>query len=97
MTGDKGLLALAGRTRRTIETPAAYRESKNEELGRKKESRRPGTDQAVLHHNSSFFLLPLIGEAAIIARQVFGRTGHESTRATFGAAALSKVTDEEAD
>ena len=33
----------------------------------------------------------------MIARQVFGRTGHESARATFGAAALSKVTQEEAD
>ena len=33
----------------------------------------------------------------MIARQLFGRTGHESTRATFGAAALSKVTQDEAD
>ena len=33
----------------------------------------------------------------MIARQLFGRTGHASTRATFGAAALSKVTQEEAD
>ena len=33
----------------------------------------------------------------MIARQLFGRTGHESTRAIFGAAALSKVTQDEAD
>ena len=33
----------------------------------------------------------------MIAKQVFGRTGHESTRAVFGGAALSKVTQEEAD
>ena len=31
-------------------------------------------------------------EAAMIARQLFGRTGHESTRTIFGAAALSEVT-----
>src|SRR5258707_11589854 len=33
----------------------------------------------------------------MIAKQLFGRTGHESTRAIFGAAALSKVTQAEAD
>lgn len=33
----------------------------------------------------------------MITRELFGRTGHESTRAIFGAAALSKVTQEEAD
>ena len=33
----------------------------------------------------------------MIAKQAFGRTGHESTRAVFGGAALSKVTQEEAD
>jgi hypothetical protein len=33
----------------------------------------------------------------MIVRQLFGRTGHESTRAIFGAAALSKVTQDEAD
>jgi aryl-alcohol dehydrogenase-like predicted oxidoreductase len=33
----------------------------------------------------------------MITKQVFGRTGHESTRAIFGGAALSKVTQEEAD
>lgn len=33
----------------------------------------------------------------MIATQVFGRTGHESTRAIFGGAALSKVTQDEAD
>jgi aryl-alcohol dehydrogenase-like predicted oxidoreductase len=36
-------------------------------------------------------------EAAMIPRNFFGRTGHESTRAVFGAAALSRVTQEEAD
>src|ERR1700740_3324397 len=36
-------------------------------------------------------------EAVMIARGFFGRTGHESTRAVFGAAALSKVTQDEAD
>ncbi len=33
----------------------------------------------------------------MITRQVFGRTGHLSTRALFGAAALSQVTQDEAD
>jgi aryl-alcohol dehydrogenase-like predicted oxidoreductase len=33
----------------------------------------------------------------MIAKQFFGRTGHESTRAIFGGAALSAVTQEEAD
>jgi aryl-alcohol dehydrogenase-like predicted oxidoreductase len=33
----------------------------------------------------------------MITRDFFGRTGHESTRAVFGAAALSKVTQDEAD
>ena len=33
----------------------------------------------------------------MIAKQLFGRTGHESTRAVFGGAALSKVTQDEAD
>ena len=33
----------------------------------------------------------------MITKAVFGRTGHMSTRAIFGAAALSKVTQEEAD
>jgi aryl-alcohol dehydrogenase-like predicted oxidoreductase len=33
----------------------------------------------------------------MIAKHLFGRTGHESTRAIFGAAALSKVTQDEAD
>ena len=33
----------------------------------------------------------------MIARQLFGRTGHQSTRAIFGAAALSAVTQKEAD
>jgi aryl-alcohol dehydrogenase-like predicted oxidoreductase len=33
----------------------------------------------------------------MIERQPFGRTGHGSTRAIFGAAALSKVTQDEAD
>ena len=33
----------------------------------------------------------------MITKQVFGRTGHESTRAIFGGAALSEVTQEEAD
>jgi aryl-alcohol dehydrogenase-like predicted oxidoreductase len=33
----------------------------------------------------------------MIARQPFGRTGHESTRTIFGAAALSRVTQDEAD
>src|SRR6266436_2359363 len=31
------------------------------------------------------------------AKQLFGRTGHESKRAIFGGAALSKVTQDEAD
>jgi aryl-alcohol dehydrogenase-like predicted oxidoreductase len=38
-----------------------------------------------------------MGEAAMIARQLFGRTGHESVRTIFGGAALSNVTQEEAD
>ncbi len=33
----------------------------------------------------------------MIAKQMFGRTGHMSTRTLFGAAALSQVTQEEAD
>jgi aryl-alcohol dehydrogenase-like predicted oxidoreductase len=33
----------------------------------------------------------------MIAQQTFGRTGHISTRTLFGAAALSRVTQEEAD
>ena len=33
----------------------------------------------------------------MIAKQPFGRTGHMSTRAIFGAAALAGVTQEEAD
>ena len=33
----------------------------------------------------------------MIARQLFGRTGHQSSRAIFGAAALSAVTQKEAD
>lgn len=33
----------------------------------------------------------------MITKERFGRTGHESTRAVFGAAALSRVTQEEAD
>ena len=38
-----------------------------------------------------------MGEAFMIARQLFGRTGHESTRTIFGGAALSNVTQDEAD
>ena len=33
----------------------------------------------------------------MIAKQLFGRTGHESTRAIFGGAFLSNVTQDEAD
>ncbi|MBV8176051.1 MAG: aldo/keto reductase, partial [Verrucomicrobia bacterium] len=33
----------------------------------------------------------------MIAKQLFGRTEHKSTRAVFGGAALSKVTQDEAD
>jgi aryl-alcohol dehydrogenase-like predicted oxidoreductase len=33
----------------------------------------------------------------MIAKNLFGRTGHESTRVVFGGAALSKVTQDEAD
>jgi aryl-alcohol dehydrogenase-like predicted oxidoreductase len=33
----------------------------------------------------------------MISTQLFGRTGHESTRVVFGGAALSKVTQDEAD
>src|ERR671933_730156 len=33
----------------------------------------------------------------MIDKQPFGRTGHQSTRIIFGAAALSKVTQDEAD
>jgi aryl-alcohol dehydrogenase-like predicted oxidoreductase len=33
----------------------------------------------------------------MIAKNLFGRTGHESTRVVFGGASLSKVTQEEAD
>src|SRR5579871_2750410 len=36
-------------------------------------------------------------EKLAIEKLTFGRTGHESTRTLFGAAALSKVTQEEAD
>jgi aryl-alcohol dehydrogenase-like predicted oxidoreductase len=36
-------------------------------------------------------------EETMIAKQLFGRTGHESTRTIFGGAALSKVTQDEAD
>ena len=35
--------------------------------------------------------------ARMIPKQLFGRTGHESTRVVFGGAALSKVTQDEAD
>src|ERR1700736_4938774 len=35
-------------------------------------------------------------EIAMIAKQLFGRTGHESTRAVFGGASLAKVTQDEA-
>jgi aryl-alcohol dehydrogenase-like predicted oxidoreductase len=40
---------------------------------------------------------PFTMEAVMIAKDFFGRTGHESTRAVFGAAALSRVTQDEAD
>jgi aryl-alcohol dehydrogenase-like predicted oxidoreductase len=33
----------------------------------------------------------------MIAKQLFGRTGHESTRAVFGGASLARVTQDEAD
>jgi aryl-alcohol dehydrogenase-like predicted oxidoreductase len=36
-------------------------------------------------------------EETMIDKQLFGRTGHESTRVVFGGAALSKVTQDEAD
>ncbi len=36
-------------------------------------------------------------EEVMIAKQLFGRTGHESTRVVFGGASLSKVTQDEAD
>jgi aryl-alcohol dehydrogenase-like predicted oxidoreductase len=36
-------------------------------------------------------------EETMIDQQLFGRTGHESTRVVFGGAALSKVTQDEAD
>src|SRR5271166_4224314 len=36
-------------------------------------------------------------ENPMIAKQLFGRTGHESTRVVFGGAALSRVTQDEAD
>jgi aryl-alcohol dehydrogenase-like predicted oxidoreductase len=36
-------------------------------------------------------------EETMITKQLFGRTGHESTRTIFGGAALSKVTQDEAD
>jgi aryl-alcohol dehydrogenase-like predicted oxidoreductase len=36
-------------------------------------------------------------EKTMIEKQPFGRTGHESTRVVFGGAALSKVTQDEAD
>jgi aryl-alcohol dehydrogenase-like predicted oxidoreductase len=43
------------------------------------------------------FDVSLLEYAAMIAKKLFGRTGHESTRAVFGAAGLSKVSQEEAD
>jgi aryl-alcohol dehydrogenase-like predicted oxidoreductase len=43
------------------------------------------------------FDVSLLEDAAMIAKKLFGRTGHESTRAVFGAAGLSKVSQEEAD
>ena len=36
-------------------------------------------------------------EEIMIAKHLFGRTGHESTRAVFGGASLSNVTQDEAD
>jgi aryl-alcohol dehydrogenase-like predicted oxidoreductase len=36
-------------------------------------------------------------EETMIEKQLFGRTGHESTRVVFGGASLSKVTQDEAD
>jgi aryl-alcohol dehydrogenase-like predicted oxidoreductase len=36
-------------------------------------------------------------EETMISKQMFGRTGHESTRVVFGGAALSRVSQEEAD
>src|SRR5580704_859606 len=43
-------------------------------------------------------LLPLITpRSPMIEKALFGRTGHESTRAVFGGAALSKATQEQAD
>ena len=39
----------------------------------------------------------LLIKVAMIAKQAFGGTGHESTRAVFGGAALARVTQEEAD
>ena len=33
----------------------------------------------------------------MISKHLFGRTGHESTKMVFGGAALSRVTQEEAD
>jgi aryl-alcohol dehydrogenase-like predicted oxidoreductase len=36
-------------------------------------------------------------EEGMITKQLFGRTGHESTRVVFGGASLSKVTQDEAD
>jgi len=36
-------------------------------------------------------------KGTMIAKETFGRTGHQSTRVVFGGAALSKVTQEEAD
>src|SRR5258705_4757939 len=38
-----------------------------------------------------------IGEAAMLGKLLFGRTGHESTGAIFGGASLSNVTQDEAD
>jgi aryl-alcohol dehydrogenase-like predicted oxidoreductase len=40
---------------------------------------------------------PYRKEVVMIATQPFGRTGHQSTRVIFGAAALSRVTQDEAD
>ena len=43
-------------------------------------------------------VLALVKEHTVmIATHPFGRTAHESTRAIFGAAALSRVTQEDAD
>ena len=52
------------------------------------------TEPLFLFQMSGYVLLI---KAAMIAKQVFGRTGHESTRAVFGGAALARVTQDEAD